>query len=82
MVHFLAERYVPPADRAAVAFDAGRIRAAAARVPTVRLLQTVYLPADELCLYLFEGESAERVALLGRLAELQLDRIRRAEVDA
>lgn len=79
-MHVMAERYLAGAGPAAVASDVTRIRAAAARLSEIRLVQSVYLPGDELCLYLFESDSVTTVAELGRLAELDLDRIRSAEV--
>lgn len=79
-MHVMAERYLAGAGSAAVASDVSRIKAAAARLSEVRLVQSVYLPGDELCLYLFESDSVTTVAELGRLAELDLDRIRSAEV--
>lgn len=62
MERFLAERYVPQTD---VAREAARLRELASG-GDVRLLQTVYVPDDELCFFLFESESRERVAQLGR----------------
>lgn len=81
MEHFLAERYLPIAGRSSIARDVERIQRAAAAVAGARLVETLYLPGDELCLHLFEGDSAEDVARLGRDAELELDRIRPAEVE-
>jgi len=80
MEHFLAERYVPPSGKQALAGELERIRSAARSVPAIRLVESVYVPGDELCLYLFESDSAETVALLSRVAELEMERIRRAEV--
>lgn len=80
MSHFVAERYVSSEERCDAAADAERLRAAAVALGRIRFMQTVYLPADELCLYLFECDSAERVAELGRRALLDIDRIHQAEV--
>jgi hypothetical protein len=82
MEHFLAERYVPRGARDTVARDTEQLRVVARRVAGTRLLETVYLPTEELCLHLFQSETQDEVALVARLAEVQVDRIRRAEVDA
>ena len=79
MTHWVAERYLPH-DGAAVDDDTRRIRAAAADLGAIRLMETVYLRGDDLCLYVFECETAEAVAELGRLAGIDVDRIRPAEV--
>ena len=81
MEHFLAERYLPAAGRGTIAGDVERIRRAAAAVAGTRLVQTLYLPGDELCLHLFAGDSADDVARVGCAAELEIDRIRPAEVE-
>lgn len=62
MEQFLAERYVAPADVTRVA---ARLRELACSAD-VQLLQTVYIPDDELCFFIFESESRERVVQLGR----------------
>lgn len=69
MEHFLAERYVARAD---VAQEAALLRALADDAH-VRLLQTVYVPDDEVCFFLFEGDSREAVAELA-----QFDRVSEA----
>lgn len=58
----MAERYVSRTD---VAREAARLRELATTAD-VQLLQTVYIPDDELCLFIFESESRERVVQLGR----------------
>ncbi len=62
MEQFLAERYVAQCD---VACDAARLRELASNA-NVHLLQTVYLPDDELCLFIFESDSRERILQLSR----------------
>jgi hypothetical protein len=75
MEHYLAERYLAGRDGAGLAVDAARVRAAAKRVGRVRVVQTVYVPGDEVCFYLFESDSAELVGAVGRLARIDLDRV-------
>lgn len=62
MEQFLAERYVSQTD---VAREAARLRELASSAD-VHLLQTVYIPDDELCFFIFESESRERVVQLSR----------------
>jgi len=72
MEHFLAERYltahslrVEPAIRALREPGPGH----------ARLLQTLFIPDDEVCFYLFESESADQVERTGLEAGLRFDRI-------
>jgi ribonuclease D len=60
MERFLAERYLAAQDAESLAVDAERVREAARRAGAC-LIQTVYVPEDELCFYLFDSESAELV---------------------
>lgn len=80
MAHFVAERYLASVDSNRLRDDVERLRRAAARVRGATLLESVYLPADDLCLYVFRSESAEQVADIARLASVDVDRIRQAEV--
>lgn len=80
MAHFVAERYLASVDSSRLRADVDRIRRAARRVRGVSFVESVYLPADDLCLYVFTGESAEQVADVARLAAVDVDRIRQAEV--
>ena len=82
MAHFVAERYVASADSEGARADLDRIRRAASRVGGVSFVEAVYLPADELCLYVFASESAAAVAEVARAAAVVVDRIRVAEVSA
>ena len=73
MEQFLAESYLPPGKRAIAEQGVARVRAAAdARI---RLLQTLYVVEDEICLYVFESESAELVETASRAAGLELERV-------
>lgn len=80
MDQFVAERYLADADGDGLRDDLERIRAAAARVEGVTLHGSVYLPADDLCLYLFTSETMDGVAGVARLASVAVDRIRPAEL--
>lgn len=80
MEHYVAERYVASADGRHLRIELDRLRAAAIAVGRATFLQSVYLPDDDLCLYLFRSDSAETVAEVARLAALDVDRIRPAEV--
>lgn len=75
MEHYLAERYLAGRDGPGLALDAARVRAAAKTVGRVRFVQTVYVPGDQVCFYLFESDSAELVGAVGRLARIDLDRV-------
>lgn len=83
MSHFVAERYVASVDGPHLRADLDRLRSAAIALDRrITFVQSVYLPDDDLCLYLFTSDSAETVAELVRLAALDVDRIRLAEVSA
>jgi hypothetical protein len=82
MAHWVVERYLAGGVGAAARDDAERIRRAANDLARTRFVQSVYLPGDELCLYLFEGGSEAEVADVARVAEVDVDRIRAAEIDA
>jgi hypothetical protein len=77
---FVAERYLASVDGERLHDDLARIRDAAEHVSGVSFLGSVYLPADDLCLYLFTSESADGVAGVAQLASVAVDRIRPAEV--
>jgi len=77
MAHYLAEAYTP---RDSLASDAERLGVAALGRGTVRLLDTLYLLADEVCFYLFESDSAELVEAVCASAGLRIDRVQPALV--
>jgi hypothetical protein len=58
------------------------MRRAARAVARTRFVQTVYLPGDDLCFYVFESESAEDVAAVALAAAVDVDRIHAAELSA
>jgi hypothetical protein len=76
--HYLAERYLSPRSGIFLAEDVARVQAVAAG--RARLLQTLYVPDDEICFYLFESESAELVEQAGVAAGLDLTRVQRVSV--
>lgn len=64
MDRFLAERYLAAQNADSLALDAERMRDAAEQAG-MRLIESVYVPEDELCFYVFESESAELVHRAG-----------------
>lgn len=82
MTEFLAELYLP--RTAAEAVDDARDRATTAAAElgaegiSVRLDRTIFVPADELCLFLFEAPSIEAVRETARRAALSFEHIAEA----
>ncbi len=72
MGDYLVERFLASADAPGRGGDAAD---AAFAVPGVRGLQTIYVPDDEICLYLLESESIELVERASQAAGLTVDRI-------
>jgi hypothetical protein len=60
MARFLAEQYLVP-DDARRAADLAALRARVALLGGLELVESVYVPADEMCFYLFESDSPETV---------------------
>ena len=75
MPHFLVESYLAAGSRSSLAADAARLRAAAARVGRVRLVRSIYVPADEVCFHVLESDTAERVEDASRAAQLDFARV-------
>jgi len=76
---FLAELYLPStgaAGRRSAIRKAERAAAMLARngVP-VRLVRSVVVPGDEMCLLLFEADSVDTVARVGETGGLAFDRV-------
>jgi hypothetical protein len=74
---FLAEFYLPAsaaladiARRAAL----GAAEAASAGTP-IRLIQTVFVPSDEICFALYQAGSIADVTAAGSLAGLEFERV-------
>jgi hypothetical protein len=57
MPHYLAERYLVPAGDARLAPGAELVDPAGEG--SARLIEVLYIPDDEICLYVFESSSAE-----------------------
>ena len=73
--HFVGERY-DPSDACSAAGRAGKAAAElAGRGLEIRHLGSLLSPDEELSLHLFEADSAETVAEVGRLAASPFDRI-------
>lgn len=86
MTEFLAELYLP--RTAAEAVDDARDRATTAAAElgaegtSVHLDRTIFVPAEELCLFLFEAPSIEAVRETARRAALSFEHIAEAVTDA
>ena len=79
MAEYLVEGYVSRRDAADVAVGAERARREAERMSSkdvrVRLVRSIFVPEDETCFYLYEGESIDAVLEAAGRAELRVDRI-------
>jgi hypothetical protein len=79
MEHYLAERYLSAGDGSSLVGDAERARAAASKLSRararIRFVQTLYVPGDEVCFYLFESDRPDLVARASELAELGIERV-------
>ncbi len=73
MNHYLAERYLPSHHRDGLASQIARVHAQAS--PRMRLLETLYVPDDEVCFHLFESESPELVEQASRSAGFEVQRV-------
>jgi hypothetical protein len=74
---YLAERYLAAGAAASLSDDVERIDSAAQHCGAQRLA-TVYVPTDEVCLFLFDAATAERVSITCREARVPIDRINAA----
>jgi hypothetical protein len=81
-MRYLAELYVSAADLGTVEGHVTRARAAADELTSegtpVACLQTVFVPEDETCFYLYEAGSPDVVRVAGSRAGITFDRIARA----
>ena len=75
MEHYLGERYLPAAARGDIGDESDRLQSAARTLGAVRLLQTLYVPRDEICLYLFEADSADLVSRAAAAAAIALEHV-------
>jgi Protein of unknown function (DUF4242) len=83
---FLVELYVSGAEPDGVERRAERAREAAVELTAagtpVRFLRSIFVPADETCLFLFEAASIDAVRETARRAALRLDHVAEATVHA
>ena len=86
MTEFLAELYLPRTAADAVGAARDRAMKAAAGLSAegtwVQLDRTIFVPADEMCLFLFDAQSAEAVREAARRAGLTFEHIAEAVTDA
>ena len=79
---YLIEAYVPTSSTASLGDHDVRLRRAAqemaAEGTAIRLLDTLLIPEEEICFFVFEACSHEDVAELSRRAEIGYERIVRA----
>jgi hypothetical protein len=82
MSEFVAERYLSAGNAASAARDARSARSAADQFArdgkAVRFVCSIFIPADETCMYVFEAESIEVVRAVAARASLQVERISEA----
>jgi Protein of unknown function (DUF4242) len=74
---FLVERYLPASGRVGLEAAVARLAQICADLsgPTLRYLQSVYLPGEDTCFCVFEATSAEAVLAVNSAANFPLDRI-------
>jgi hypothetical protein len=75
MRSFVVETYLPRGRRADVAAAEARAREAARLVGRVQFVRATFLPADELCLFVFEADSARSVGDVAERAGIRAERI-------
>jgi hypothetical protein len=79
MPSYLVESYVPRGSSEELEAVAARARAAARAVSAqgkpVRYVRSALLPRDELCLHLFEADSADWVSEASELAGIAAERV-------
>jgi hypothetical protein len=85
MPSYLVESYLPHGRAAELEAAAARARGAAralsAQGRPVRYLRSALLPGDELCLHLFEADSAALVSEASELAGITAERVVQAVLD-
>ena len=79
MKEYLVELYVSCAERDGVGHRAQRVRQAALELTAagtpVRFVRSIFVPADEMCLFLFEALSIDAVREAAYRAELPFDHV-------
>jgi Nickel responsive protein SCO4226-like len=82
MAEFLVELYVPGTDVAAAGCGAKSARLAAEELSRegteVTYLQSIFVPEDETCFFLYEAAAAEDVEEAARRASIPFERIAEA----
>jgi hypothetical protein len=83
MPSYLIESYLPRSRSGELPAVVGRLRHASEMLTAegmhVRLLRSTFVPTDELCLHLFEAESAATVGEASRRAASEPARVVQAE---
>ena len=83
MPKYVVERYRSRSDPDSLGAVAERLAAGARRVgkqgTSVRYVETIFLPGDEICLHTFEADSAADVQAVLSLAGIEVDRVVPAE---
>lgn len=77
MPSFAAERYLPGSTDADRAADVAQVRAAREQMSLlgVRHVRSLIVPADEMCMHLFDADREADVIVAYRRARLTYDRI-------
>ncbi len=82
MAKYMVERYLPGIKPDELAAAAGRAKATTAEMTAegtpVRYLRSTFIPGEEKCYCLFEGETEEAVRQANQRAEIPLERITEA----
>jgi hypothetical protein len=79
MPSYLVECYMPRSRSRGLPDTAARAREAAQALSAggaqIRYVRSTFVPSDELCLHLFEADSADQVSEASRRAGIEPDRI-------
>ena len=82
MAKYMVERYLPGIKPDELAAAAARCKATTAEMTTegtpVRYLRSTFVPGEEKCYCLFEGQTEEAVRQANERAEVPLERIKEA----
>jgi hypothetical protein len=86
VTEFLVELYVSCGDPDAVGRETRRARRAAAELTAegtpVRVLRSIFVPAEETCLFLYEAGSVDAVLEAARRAELTFEHVAETAPDS
>jgi hypothetical protein len=86
MAEFLVELYVPETDPEAAGCGAKSARLAAEELTregvSVTYLQSIFVPEDETCFFLYEAEAAADVEKAARRASIRFERIAEALIQS